>query len=119
MLNRDSANFVEKTHAAQTDSNPTPSQISWTPPFGNPFRDALAGLVADHQLDLGCSLLHGAFEVRYPSPGDLDLAVVGGSRSLVQFVMRLLKQLHSPATASAIDYDAYLARFQADGGATR
>ena len=68
---------------------------------------------------MGCSLLHGAFEVRYPSPGDLDLAAVEGPRSLVQFLMRLLKQLQSLATAPAIDYDAYLARFQADGGATR
>ena len=94
-------------------------QSSWTPPFGDPFRDALAGLAADHQLDVGCSLLHGAFEARYPSPGSLDLAAVEGPRSLVQFLLRLLKQLQSLATAPAIDYDAYLARFQADDGATR
>lgn len=94
-------------------------QSSWTPPFGAPFRDALAGLAADHQLDLGCSHLHGAFEVRYPSPGTLDLAAVEGPRSLVQFLLRLLKQLQSLATAPAIDYEAYLARFQADDGATR
>lgn len=39
--------------------------------------------------------------------------------SLVLFLLRLMKQLQSLATAPAIDYDAYLARFQADGGATR
>ena len=94
-------------------------QSSWTPPFGAPFRDALAGLAADHQLDLGCSLLHGAFEARYLSSGTLELAAVEGPRSLVQFLLRLMKQLQSLATAPAIDYDAYLARFQADGGATR
>jgi hypothetical protein len=33
--------------------------------------------------------------------------------------MRLLKQVQSLATAPAIDYAAYLARFQADGGVTR
>ena len=94
-------------------------QSSWTPPFGAPFRDALAGLAADHQLDLGCSLLHGAFEARYLSSGTLELAAVEGPRSLVQFLLRLMKQLQSLATAPAIDYDAYLARFQADGEATR
>jgi len=30
--------------------------------------------------------------------------------------MRLLKQLQALATVPAIDYDAYLARFQRDGG---
>lgn len=94
-------------------------QSSWTPPFGDPLRDALAGLAADHQLDVGCSLLHGAFEARYLSSGTIELAAVEGPRSLVQFLLRLLKQLQSLATAPAIDYDAYLARFQADGGATR
>jgi len=53
--------------------------------------------------------------VRYPSPGTIDLAAVEGPRSLVQFLMRLLKQLQSLATAPAIDYDAYLARFQPRG----
>ncbi|MCM8594662.1 DUF6602 domain-containing protein [Accumulibacter sp.] len=94
-------------------------QSSWTPPFGEPLRDSLAGLGADHQLDVGCSLLHGTFEVRYPSPGTVHLAAVEGPRSPVQFLLRLLKQLQSLATAPAIDYEAYLARFQADGGVTR
>lgn len=94
-------------------------QSSWSPPFGDPFRDALAGLAADHQLDVGCSLLHGAFEAHYVSSGTLELAAVEGPRSLVQFLLRLLKQLQSLATAPAIDYGAYLARFQADGGAVR
>ncbi len=94
-------------------------QSSWTPPFGDPLRDVLAGLAADHQLDIGCSLLDGAFEARYPSPGTVDFASVGGQHSLVQFLLRLLKQLQSLATAPAIDYEVYLARFQAEGGETR
>lgn len=68
---------------------------------------------------MGCSLLHGAFEARYLSSGTLELAAVEGPRSLVQFLLRLLKELQSLATAPAIDYDAYLARFQAGDGATR
>jgi hypothetical protein len=90
-------------------------QSSWTPPFGDSLRDALAGLATEHQLDLGCALLHGAFEARYPAVGGVALTVAEGPRSLVQFLMRLLKQLQALATAPAIDYEAYLARFQQDG----
>jgi len=93
-------------------------QSSWTPPFSDPLRDALAGLATEHQLDLGCALLHGAFEVRYPAPGEAALVVAEGRRSLVQFLMRLLKQLQALATAPAIDYEAYLARFRQDGAAS-
>ena len=48
----------------------------------------------------------------------MEATVIEGPRSLVQFLMRLLKQLQALATAPAIDYDAYLARFQRDGGTT-
>lgn len=93
-------------------------QSSWVPPFGEPFRNALAELPQEHQLDLGCALLHGAFEARYPDGTNLELTVVEGLRSLVQFVMRLLKQLQALATVPAIDYEAYLARFQREGEAS-
>jgi hypothetical protein len=63
-------------------------------------------------------LLHGAFEARYPDGRGLELTVAEGPRSLVQFLMRLLKQLQALATAPAIDYDAYLARFQREGDAS-
>ena len=91
-------------------------QSSWKPPFGEKLRNALAELDADHQLDLGCALLHGVFEARYPDRGSVELAVVTGQRSLVQFLMRLLKQLQPLATAPAIDYAAYLERFQREEG---
>jgi len=93
-------------------------QSSWAPPFGEPFRNALAELPPDNQLDVGCALLHGAFEARYRDSNNVELTVVDGSRSLVQFLMRLLKQLQVLATAPAIDYEAYLARFQRDGDAS-
>jgi hypothetical protein len=93
-------------------------QSSWTPPFGEALRTALTELNADSHLDIGCSLLHGVFETHYPDGGQLDLTVIEGPRSLVQLFMRLLKQLQALATAPAIDYDAYLARFQRAGGTT-
>lgn len=91
-------------------------QSSWTPPFGDAFRSALAGLEADEQLDVGCALLHGAFEARYTDGGHLELTTSESPRSLVQFFMRLLKQLQALATAPAIDYAAYLARFERNEG---
>ena len=94
-------------------------QSSWTPPFGESFRNALGELAVEHQLDVGCALLHGAFEAHYSTPGEVALTVVEGPRSLVQFLMRLLKQLQALATAPAIDYEAYLARFQREGEASR
>jgi hypothetical protein len=91
-------------------------QSSWTPPFGDAFRDALAQLGAGEQLDVGCALLHGAFEARYADDGHLKLTTSESPRSLVQFFMRLLKQLQALATAPAIDYAAYLARFERNEG---
>ena len=86
-------------------------QSSWSPAFGVPFRDALGELVADEHLDVGCALVHGAFEATYPTNHPVAITVADGPRSLVQFLMRLLRQLQSSATAPAIDYEAYLARF--------
>ena len=62
-----------------------------------------------------CALLHGAFEVGHTLPGEISLTAIEGSRSLIQFLLRLLKQLQALATAPAIDYEAYLARFQMEG----
>jgi hypothetical protein len=91
-------------------------QSSWDPPFGEAFRDALNNLSAEGQLDIGCSLLHGTFEATYPSGEPVDVAIAAGQRSLVQFFMRLLKQLQALATAPAIDYGEYLARFERTEG---
>ncbi|MCC6653315.1 MAG: hypothetical protein IT348_19345 [Candidatus Eisenbacteria bacterium] len=90
-------------------------QSSWTPPFGDSLREALAELTTDRHLDIGCALIHGAFEARYSVSGGVDLTVIDGSRSLLQCFMRLLKQLQALATAPAIEYEAYLARFRGDG----
>lgn len=87
-------------------------QSSWSPSFGEALRGALSDLSAEAQLDLGCSLLHGAFEATYRVGQIVDVTVAESPRSLVQFLMRLLKQLQSLATAPAIEYEAYLARFE-------
>ncbi len=86
-------------------------QSSWNPAFGGPFRDTLEELGPEAQLDVGCALVHGAFEANYRTGHPVEVAVAEGPRSLVQFLFRLLKQLQLLATAPAIDYAAYLARF--------
>lgn len=92
-------------------------QSSWTPPFGSPFQLVLSELTSEQRLSIGCALLHGTFEAHYSEGGKSDLTVIDGPRSLVQLLMRLLKQLQALATAPAIDYEAYLTRFQhAEGG---
>lgn len=89
-------------------------QSSWTPPLGNPLRAALADLPAEGGLNIGCSLLDGVFEASYPGPDEVSLGIIEDPRALVQFLLRLLKQLQSLATAPAIDYEAYLARISMD-----
>ena len=86
-------------------------QSSWSPPFGEAFRNALSGLTSEAHLDLGCALVHGAFEVVGGAGDTINVNVAEGPRSLVQFLMRLLKQLQALATVPAIDYEAYLTRF--------
>lgn len=85
-------------------------QSSWNPPFGEPLREALETLEPDTRLDLGCALINGVFEARYREGHGVDVTVVEGPRSLVQLLLRLLKQLQAMATAPAINYEAYLAR---------
>jgi hypothetical protein len=91
-------------------------QSSWTPAFGEPLRQVLSELGCDQQLSLGCALIHGAFEVRYREREGADVTFMTGTLSLVQLLMRLLKQIQALATAPAIDYEAYLARFQDESG---
>jgi hypothetical protein len=87
-------------------------QSSWTPPFGQPLRDALQELSSDGELDIGCSLINGVFEARYASGNPVDLTVIEGPRSLVEFLFRLLRQLQPIATVPAIKYDDYLDMFR-------
>jgi len=91
-------------------------QSLWNPAFGDSLRQALESLPPDSRLNLGCALVQGVFEARYPEGQGVQLTVTEGPRSLVEFLMRLLKQLQSMATAPAIDYDAYLTRFSKEDG---
>lgn len=78
----------------------------WTPTFGDPFRSALRDVRDDGQLDLGCVLGHGAFEVARDAPID-NVDISEPSVTLVAFLLTLLDRLKALGTAPAIDYAAY------------
>jgi hypothetical protein len=90
-------------------------ESSWSPPFGEPLSRVLAGLSTDQQLNIGCALTSGVFEVRYQEGTAPHVAVFEGRRSLVQFLWRLLKGLQALGTAPAIDYDEYLGQLSGEG----
>ena len=77
----------------------------WTPPLGDSFLNALKALKADEQLDLGCTLRHGAFEALYEK--ELRLTIGKADTALMFFFLKLLARLQSIGTVAAMDIDAY------------
>jgi hypothetical protein len=80
----------------------------WSPAFGSPFRDALRDVLADGDIDMGCVLDSGSFEV--PMGGKVDDVVVSdATAALVSFTLTLLRRLQGVGSVPAIDYSAYAA----------
>jgi len=84
-------------------------QSGWMPALGEPLTDVLRGLAPEAQLDIGCALIHGAFEATYTTGQAPTITAAPGRRALIQFFLRLLRRLQRMTTASAIDYSDYLA----------
>lgn len=79
----------------------------WNPPFGQPLKAGLDGLVEAQRLDLGCGLDDGAFEVS-PGAAAVDgMTTADKAVSLAFFAMRLLARLQRMGTVPALDIDAY------------
>jgi hypothetical protein len=110
-------------HLKGTDTSRSPKPIlagilcyesEWKPPFGESFRQCLSDLRGLDQLNIGCALRHGMFEVPYPADAEGHPTLFGepvileDCRTLLQFLLRLLKQLQPLGSAPAIDYGAYL-----------
>jgi hypothetical protein len=78
----------------------------WSPPFGDAFERALEYDHADHRLNLGCALRHGAFDVVYDDRG--TAAIEGASEGALMFLlMRLFARLQVIGSPMAIDLHAY------------
>jgi hypothetical protein len=78
----------------------------WSPAYGAPFLETLRGLDANGQIDLGCVLGHGSFEIPDRSNRD-QVTVSDPSVALVSFLLTLLRRLQTVGSAPALDYAAY------------
>src|SRR6266851_3770262 len=79
----------------------------WNPPIGEPFHTALKNLVPPEQLDLGCALQHGGFEVETSETRDFRIQVSRPETALIFFFLRLLSRLQASGTIAAIDLKEY------------
>lgn len=61
---------------------------SWSPPFGDPFEAALGEGDDGERLDLGCAVLHGAFDVRHEN-GEREITTSEPEASLMFFLLHL------------------------------
>ncbi len=78
----------------------------WNPTFGDPFRRALSEIASPGEIDIGCVLSNGSFEI--PVDGGIDDIVIGeATTALVSFTLTLLKRLQGIGSAPAINYEAY------------
>jgi|ERR1700688_592475 len=83
---------------------------SWRPPFGEPFKRALAELGAQQKIDIGCALEHGAFELK-----DDGLHVCRlSSDALIYFFMRLFAKLQELGTVPPMDVERYSRQIETD-----
>ena len=77
---------------------------SWNPPLGEPLDEALHDFGGQGQLDIGCALRDGSFEVNEEGGAT---ARSDAESVLIFFVIRLLTRLQKMASPPAIEYDVY------------
>ncbi len=82
-------------------------ESGWRSGLGPSFVKMIRGLPEDSQLDLGCALRHGGFEITYPEAGIPHIAQSTGQTALVFFFLRLLQQLQRRGTVTAMDLSEY------------
>jgi hypothetical protein len=118
-LHRTSAQVV---HVSGVETKPKPplhiaagiltTRSDWSPMFGDPLHDALVACSGDGEIDLGCALQHGAFDVEARTSSSVDLAKSAPESALMFFLMRLFSRLQAMGTVPAIDMNAYTASLQ-------
>lgn len=104
-------------HAGGTFEPRTPIHIlagiltynsDWTPPLGDTFITAIQTPEKNEQLDLGCVICEGAFEVCYSNGQRRELYTTTSDRALVFFFLKLLSRLQSVGTVPAMDISEYI-----------
>lgn len=84
------------------------TQSCWTPPFGASFDDAVKKTAgAETQIDIGCALRHGAFDVDWADRNTPTVSLSEPGASLMFFLLRLFGRLQALGTVPAIDLAAY------------
>lgn len=110
-LHRTSASFVH-AGGVQEPIDPKPilagiltTDCSWTPPFGEPFRNVIESRDEPERLDIGCCATVGGFDVRFDN--GIAVEVSPKETALAFFFFRLLHKLQQIGTVPAMDYSAY------------
>ncbi|MBI5409912.1 MAG: hypothetical protein HZA14_11150 [Nitrospirae bacterium] len=80
---------------------------SWSPPFGDSFREYLSGMNPSERIDIGCSICDGGFEITFNTDSKLQIETSTAEQALVFFLLKLLHKLQTVGTVTAIDYLAY------------
>lgn len=80
----------------------------WKEPFSSNFSKIIKSLPKENQLDIGCVLMSGGFNIEYPSDADPLIKISKSDDSLIFFFLKLLIRLQSQATVPAININAYL-----------
>jgi hypothetical protein len=86
---------------------------SWSPPFGDPFEAALGGGNGRGRLDLGCAVVHGAFDVRHTN-GGREITTSEPEASLMFFLLHLFGRLQQLGTVPAVDLAEYARDLEAN-----
>jgi len=78
---------------------------TWKDPLGKHLREALALADEYGRLDLGCTLLHGGFEVSYDADGSLHLTKSEPTTALSFFCLRLFARLRQLGSVAPLHVD--------------
>ncbi len=80
---------------------------SWSPPFGDAFEKAIAGVAEEGRLEIGCAAQDGVFEIEYPEKEPPRVSLHTNAGPLAYFLLRLIARLQCMATVPCLDVMAY------------
>jgi hypothetical protein len=90
------------------------TESSWTPPFGDAFREAIDGTAGfETQLNIGCAPRHGTFDIDWAGDDGPEITFSDPEGALMFFLLRLFGRLQALGTVPAIDLAAYGASLEA------
>lgn len=80
---------------------------NWIPPLGDSLIATIQERPTEEQIDLGCVISAGSFDVSYADDRSVSLKRSDSSIALMSFFISLLDRLQSVGTVPAIDYGKY------------